>query len=243
MPCMQPAAAAAAPSRAGLTKVQTAHKKGPPLSSRELLLQKSGNLVIDRYWRTKVTDFYLSRLMVSQQTSPCLVADNMRWTAPEVITEGKYTTASDMYRCPGPPPVTLPVSGTWRIQRDVDAANSVMSAHFAGHSDFGSASLAGWLASLCWARAPGMIMACCRDCAAWSAGRACAGPSCSLLKCQYCLLPSVVLARRHPQTHHFSSGTVWRSFGIILWELLTWQIPFSSKAPMEVWQPESAVHA
>ena len=42
--------------------------------------QKSANLVIDRYWRTKVTDFYLTRLMVSQASIPRLVADNMRWT-------------------------------------------------------------------------------------------------------------------------------------------------------------------
>ena len=62
------------------------------------MVQKSGNLVIDRYWRTKVTDFYLSRLMQSQQTRPRLEADNMCWTAPEVIANGTYTAASDVYR-------------------------------------------------------------------------------------------------------------------------------------------------
>ena len=52
----------------------------PSTHSSPGVLQKSANLVIDRYWRTKVTDFYLTRLMVSQASIPRLVADNMRWT-------------------------------------------------------------------------------------------------------------------------------------------------------------------
>lgn len=60
------------------------HSHKPPILHRDL---KSPNMLVERHWRVKVTDFNLSRMV--QTSSPgssmaSLLANNPRWLAPEV---------------------------------------------------------------------------------------------------------------------------------------------------------------
>lgn len=60
------------------------HSHKPPILHRDL---KSPNMLVDRHWRVKVTDFNLSRMVKSGSTNASvtsLLANNPRWLAPEV---------------------------------------------------------------------------------------------------------------------------------------------------------------
>jgi serine/threonine protein kinase len=48
------------------------------------------------WWCVQVTDFGLSRAVVPG-SAPSIPEGNYRWSAPEVQSDGKYTTASDVY--------------------------------------------------------------------------------------------------------------------------------------------------
>ena len=60
------------------------HSHKPPILHRDL---KSPNMLVDRHWRVKVTDFNLSRMVKSGSNNASvtsLLANNPRWLAPEV---------------------------------------------------------------------------------------------------------------------------------------------------------------
>ncbi len=61
------------------------HNHRPPILHRDL---KSPNLLVDKHWRVKVTDFNLSSMMHPTADSHDVnssVANNPRWLAPEVL--------------------------------------------------------------------------------------------------------------------------------------------------------------
>lgn len=60
------------------------HSHKPPILHRDL---KSPNMLVDRHWRVKVTDFNLSRMVKTGSNNASvtsLLANNPRWLAPEV---------------------------------------------------------------------------------------------------------------------------------------------------------------
>jgi len=60
------------------------HSHKPTILHRDL---KSPNVLVERYWRVKVTDFNLSRMVQTSSTGSSitsLLANNPRWLAPEV---------------------------------------------------------------------------------------------------------------------------------------------------------------
>lgn len=60
------------------------HKHNPSILHRDL---KSPNLLVDKHWRVKVTDFNLSSMLRSDADTYGVlssVAANPRWLAPEV---------------------------------------------------------------------------------------------------------------------------------------------------------------
>ena len=62
------------------------HSHNPTILHRDL---KSPNLLVDKHWRVKVTDFNLSSMLPSRADSHGLLSDaanNPRWLAPEVLT-------------------------------------------------------------------------------------------------------------------------------------------------------------
>jgi len=64
------------------------HSHKPPILHRDL---KSPNLLVDKHWRVKVTDFNLSSKLHLQADSNGLdssIANNPRWLAPEVCDMG-----------------------------------------------------------------------------------------------------------------------------------------------------------
>jgi serine/threonine protein kinase len=73
------------------------HSHKPPILHRDL---KSPNLLVDRHWRCKVTDFNLSRLAGAASApaaASSVVASNPRWHAPEVIHSAAFSPAADVY--------------------------------------------------------------------------------------------------------------------------------------------------
>lgn len=71
------------------------HSHKPPIIHRDL---KSPNLLVDRHWRVKVTDFNLSRLSETVSTvASSVVADNPRWHAPEIIRNHRFSASGDVY--------------------------------------------------------------------------------------------------------------------------------------------------
>ncbi|KAL6772398.1 hypothetical protein ACKKBG_A30080 [Auxenochlorella protothecoides x Auxenochlorella symbiontica] len=70
------------------------HSHRGPIIHRDL---KSPNLLVDKHWRVKVTDFNLSRLSDTVSVASSMVANNPRWHAPEVIHSQSYSKASDVY--------------------------------------------------------------------------------------------------------------------------------------------------
>ena len=60
------------------------HSHKPPILHRDL---KSPNVLVDRGWRVKITDFNLSCMVKCEgmgASVDSLVANNPRWLAPEV---------------------------------------------------------------------------------------------------------------------------------------------------------------
>ena len=59
------------------------HSHKPTILHRDL---KSPNMLVERHWRVKVTDFNLSRVVQTAGTASIhsLLANNPRWLAPEV---------------------------------------------------------------------------------------------------------------------------------------------------------------
>ncbi|KAG7668202.1 putative Serine/threonine-protein kinase CTR1 [Nannochloris sp. 'desiccata'] len=70
------------------------HARAPPIIHRDL---KSPNLLVDKHWRVKVSDFNLSKLMDEGSVMSSMAATNPRWLAPEILTGNNATFASDVY--------------------------------------------------------------------------------------------------------------------------------------------------
>ncbi|DBB01412.1 TPA: hypothetical protein ACH3X1_000077 [Trebouxia sp. C0004] len=73
------------------------HSHKPPILHRDL---KSPNMLVDRHWRVKVTDFNLSRMVKagsSNASVTSMLANNPRWLAPEVVSKHDYSKAADVY--------------------------------------------------------------------------------------------------------------------------------------------------
>lgn len=70
------------------------HAHSPPIIHRDL---KSPNLLVDKHWRVKVSDFNLSKLMEEGSVMSSMAATNPRWLAPEILTGNNATFASDVY--------------------------------------------------------------------------------------------------------------------------------------------------
>ena len=70
------------------------HAHAPPIIHRDL---KSPNLLVDKHWRVKVSDFNLSKLMEEGSVMSSMAATNPRWLAPEILTGNNATFASDVY--------------------------------------------------------------------------------------------------------------------------------------------------
>ena len=71
---------------------QHAHK--PSIIHRDL---KSPNLLVDKHWRVKVSDFNLSRIMESTSVMSSIASMNPRWLAPELLGGEPASAASDVY--------------------------------------------------------------------------------------------------------------------------------------------------
>lgn len=70
------------------------HSHRPHILHRDL---KSPNLVVDRHWHVKVTDFNLSRIMYNTAVTSSVSANNPRWLAPEAIATQSFSKAADVY--------------------------------------------------------------------------------------------------------------------------------------------------
>ena len=70
------------------------HTCDPMIVHRDL---KSPNLLVDRNWCVKVTDFGLSRMKHSTFLSTKSNAGTAEWMAPEVLKAGPYGTSADVY--------------------------------------------------------------------------------------------------------------------------------------------------
>ncbi|KFM26814.1 Serine/threonine-protein kinase CTR1 [Auxenochlorella protothecoides] len=70
------------------------HSHAPPIVHRDL---KSPNLLVDRHWRVKISDFNLSKLLDGSPVMSSLAATNPRWLAPEILAGHAATFASDVY--------------------------------------------------------------------------------------------------------------------------------------------------
>ncbi|GAB4823442.1 hypothetical protein N2152v2_010488 [Parachlorella kessleri] len=70
------------------------HMHSPPIIHRDL---KSPNLLVDKYWKVKVCDFNLSKIMEDTSSGASMATNNPRWLAPEVLAAQRATLASDVY--------------------------------------------------------------------------------------------------------------------------------------------------
>lgn len=72
------------------------HHSDPAIVHRDL---KSHNLLVDEYFRVKVSDFGLSRMVVedSKAMQTMTSCGTPSWTAPEVLRGEKYSSACDVY--------------------------------------------------------------------------------------------------------------------------------------------------
>lgn len=90
------------------------HSHKPPILHRDL---KSPNMLVDRHWRVKVTDFNLSRMVKSGSSNASvtsMLANNPRWLAPEVVSRHDYSKAADVYSFG----IILWEMMTWRLPWD-----------------------------------------------------------------------------------------------------------------------------
>lgn len=70
------------------------HNHTPPIIHRDL---KSPNLLVDKHWKVKVSDFNLSKLLEEGSVMSSMAATNPRWLAPEILGGNNATFASDVY--------------------------------------------------------------------------------------------------------------------------------------------------
>lgn len=70
------------------------HNHTPPIIHRDL---KSPNLLVDKHWRVKVSDFNLSKLLDDSTVMSSMAATNPRWLAPEILGGNNATFSSDVY--------------------------------------------------------------------------------------------------------------------------------------------------
>jgi len=70
------------------------HTCQPPIIHRDL---KSQNLLVDEFWRVKVSDFGLSTAVESPQLEDESACGTLFWTAPEVLQHKPYSTKADVY--------------------------------------------------------------------------------------------------------------------------------------------------
>ena len=70
------------------------HNHAPPIIHRDL---KSPNLLVDKHWRSKVSDFNLSKLLDDSTVMSSMAATNPRWLAPEILGGNNATFSSDVY--------------------------------------------------------------------------------------------------------------------------------------------------
>lgn len=70
------------------------HNHAPPIIHRDL---KSPNLLVDKHWRVKVSDFNLSKLLDDSTVMSSMAATNPRWLAPEILGGNNATFSSDVY--------------------------------------------------------------------------------------------------------------------------------------------------
>ena len=70
------------------------HAHVPPIIHRDL---KSPNLLVDKHWRVKVSDFNLSKMLEDNVVMSSMAATNPRWLAPEILAGENATFASDVY--------------------------------------------------------------------------------------------------------------------------------------------------
>ena len=70
------------------------HNHAPPIVHRDL---KTPNLLVDKHWRLKVSDFNLSKLVGDETVMSSMAATNPRWLAPEILGGNNASFASDVY--------------------------------------------------------------------------------------------------------------------------------------------------
>ncbi|KAL4438701.1 hypothetical protein ABPG77_006305 [Micractinium sp. CCAP 211/92] len=70
------------------------HGRSPPIIHRDF---KSPNLLVDRSWTVKVSDFNLSKHLSESLRSSSKAAMNPRWLAPEVMQGERATQAADVF--------------------------------------------------------------------------------------------------------------------------------------------------
>lgn len=69
------------------------HSCNPPIIHRDL---KSQNLLVNEFWRVKVSDFGLSTVL-DRSTDTMTICGTPYWTAPEVLRSQHYTMKVDVY--------------------------------------------------------------------------------------------------------------------------------------------------
>jgi len=70
------------------------HTCQPPIFHRDL---KSQNLLVDEFWRCKVSDFGLSTAVTAELQEESEAMGTVSWSAPEVFKSGHYSTKTDVY--------------------------------------------------------------------------------------------------------------------------------------------------
>jgi serine/threonine protein kinase len=70
------------------------HARSSPIIHCDL---KSNNILVDNFYRTKICDFNLSRLLEQSTGSTLASVQNPRWIAPEVLDGEGYSKESDVY--------------------------------------------------------------------------------------------------------------------------------------------------
>lgn len=70
------------------------HNHAPPIVHRDL---KTPNLLVDKHFRLKVSDFNLSKLVGDETVMSSMAATNPRWLAPEILGGNNASFSSDVY--------------------------------------------------------------------------------------------------------------------------------------------------